>query len=79
MGVLPLPPAPFFGLFSAPVLTMDWELYAYPIESGGAFLPAVLLSRHTGRHGTSGGFSKWFFYMFYPLHLLVLGWLQAVL
>ena len=57
----------------------DLELYAYSIESVGAFLPPLLLSRYTGRHGTSGGFSKWFFYMFYPLHLLVLGWLQAVL
>ena len=37
-----------------------------PSSTWGAFLPLLLLSRYTGRHGTSGGFSKWFFYMFYP-------------
>ena len=79
MEVLSLLTSPFFGLFYDHVLTIDWELYAYSIESVGAFLPLLLLSRYTGQHGTQGGFSKWFFYIFYPLHLLVLGWLQAVL
>ena len=79
MGVLSLLIHPFFGLFYDHVFQIDWELYAYSVEYVGAFLPLLLLSRYTGRHGTSGGFSKWFFYMFYPLHLLVLGWLRAVL
>ena len=79
MGVLSLLTHPFFGLFYDHVFQIDWELFAYSIEDVGAFLPLLLLSRYTGRHGTSGGFSKWFFYMFYPLHLLVLGWLRAVL
>ncbi len=79
MGVLSLLIHPFFGLFYDHVFQIDWELYAYSVEYVGAFLPLLLLSRYTGQHGTSGGFSKWFFYMFYPLHLLVLGWLRAVL
>ena len=79
VGVLSLLIHPFFGLFYDHVFQIDWELYAYSVEYVGAFLPLLLLSRYTGRHGTSGGFSKWFFYMFYPLHLLVLGWLRAVL
>ena len=79
MGVLSLLIHPFFGLFYDHVFQIDWELYAYSVEYVGAFLPLLLLSRYTGRHGTSGGFSKWVFYMFYPLHLLVLGWLRAVL
>ena len=79
VGVLSLLTHPFFGLFYDHVFQIDWELFAYSIEDVGAFLPLLLLSRYTGRHGTSGGFSKWFFYMFYPLHLLVLGWLRAVL
>ena len=79
MEVLSLLTSPFFGLFYDHVLTIDWELYADSIESVGAFLPLLLLSRYTGQHGTQGGFSKWFFYIFYPLHLLVLGWLKAVL
>ena len=79
LGVLSLLTHPFFGLFYDHVFQIDWELYAYSVEYVGAFLPLLLLSRYTGRHGTSGGFSKWFFYMFYPLHLLVLGWLRAVL
>ena len=79
VGVLSLLIHPFFGLFYDHVFQIDWELYAYSVEYVGAFLPLLLLSRYTGRHGSSGGFSKWFFYMFYPLHLLVLGWLRAVL
>ena len=79
VGVLSLLIHPFFGLFYDHVFQIDWELYAYSVEYVGAFLPLLLLSRYTGQHGTSGGFSKWFFYMFYPLHLLVLGWLRAVL
>ena len=79
VGVLSLLIHPFFGLFYDHVFQIDWELYAYSVEYVGAFLPLLLLSRYTGRHGTSSGFSKWFFYMFYPLHLLVLGWLRAVL
>ena len=79
VGVLSLLIHPFFGLFYDHVFQIDWELYAYSVEYVGAFLPLLLLSRYTGRHGTSGGFSKWFFYMFYPLHLLVLGWLRTVL
>ena len=66
MGVLSLLIHPFFGLFYDHVFQIDWELYAYSVEYVGAFLPLLLLSRYTGRHGTSGGFSKWFFYMFYP-------------
>ena len=63
MGVLSLLIHPFFGLFYDHVFQIDWELYAYSVEYVGAFLPLLLLSRYTGRHGTSGGFSKWFFYM----------------
>lgn len=56
MGVLSLLIHPFFGLFYDHVFQIDWELYAYSVEYVGAFLPLLLLSRYTGRHGTSGGF-----------------------
>lgn len=35
------------------------------------FIPLMLL--YNGRRGRGGAFHKWFFYIFYPLHLLIIG------
>ena len=78
LDVLSLFTSPFFSLFYDHTFAIDWEYVRYTVESVGAFLPMLLLSRYKGRHGKSSGFSKWFFYGFYPLHLLVLGYLQTL-
>ncbi len=39
----------------------------------GSVLALPILYTYNGEGGKSGKFSKWFFYWFYPLHLLVLG------
>lgn len=39
----------------------------------GAFLPIILLRFYNGKRGKGGFWSKWGFYIFYPLHLAVLG------
>ncbi len=44
----------------------------------GKLVPIVLLRFYNGQTGRGGRFSKWFFYIFYPLHLLVLGLAQFV-
>ncbi len=39
----------------------------------GLLFPPLLFSRYNGKRGNSGAVGKWFFYLFYPLHLLVIG------
>ena len=45
----------------------------------GAFLPPLLLRKYNGQPGSKAPFHKWFFYFFYPVHLLFLWWLKTVL
>lgn len=78
MDVLTLLTTPFFGLFYDHVFYIDTEYYPYTIENAGAFIPILLLSLYKGRRGAGNAFSKWFFYVYYPAHLLVLGALQAL-
>lgn len=39
----------------------------------GVFLFIPLLLLYNGKNGRKNMFSKWFFYIFYPLHLIVIG------
>lgn len=78
MYVLSMLTRPFFGLFYDGTFSFDLEYYAYIFENVGAFLPIALLCFYKGEHGSKSGFSKWFFYLFYPLHLLLLGFLQLL-
>ena len=36
-------------------------------------MPLALLRLYNGQRGRGGRFGKWFFYILYPAHLLVLG------
>lgn len=78
MQVLTMLTQPVFDLFYDHVFYIDTEFYLYSIEQVGAFIPIILLSFYNGKHGAKTKFSKWFFYVFYPLHLLVLGFLQTL-
>lgn len=45
----------------------------------GQLLPLVLLWFYNGHRGRGGAFSKWFFYIIYPVHLLVIGIIKFVI
>lgn len=63
------------NILSAPVTVEDFWLNA-GIQAG-VFLALPLLRRYDGSRGGNRA-SKWGFYLFYPLHLLLLGWLKSV-
>lgn len=44
---------------------MLWQL--------GLLLPPLFFILYNGKRGNASPFNKWFFYIFYPLHLLVIG------
>lgn len=53
--------------------TFDAKLFMeYWFSQYGMFLPIFLLSFYNGEKGKSGMMTKWFFYIFYPLHLMVI-------
>lgn len=78
-GLLTMLLHPFFGLFYEHAFAIDWEYYSYMGENFGLLLPIALLALYRGRRGGGGAASKWFFYIFYPAHLLALGLLQMAL
>ncbi len=43
------------------------------IYQAGVFLVPLLMACYNGKRGSTAPFHKWFFYVFYPLHLLILG------
>ena len=71
------------------VAIMSWSYYVlgYPITYGffqlGMILALPILYLYNGKKGKFSekhkGFSKWVFYVFYPLHLIILGVLKAIL
>jgi hypothetical protein len=47
-------------------------------QFGLVFAP-LLLKSYNGERGSGAAFHKWFFYLFYPAHLLLLWWLKTVI
>ena len=52
------------------------ELIATSLMQLGQFIPLILLRFYDGRLGKGGPVLKWFFYIIYPAHLLILGILR---
>ena len=50
----------------------------YAIVQAGVILVYPLLKTYNGQKGR-GGFMKWFFYLYYPLHLAVIGILRILM
>jgi len=79
VGVLSMLTYPVFGLIYERSFSIDVEYYMYSLEDIGMFIPIILLNFYNGQKGNGGKVSKWVFYIFYPLHLLILGFLQTLL
>lgn len=79
VGVLHMFTSPLINLIYQHNFNINVEYYQYSLQNFGMFLPIFLLRFYHGQKGKGGKFSKWFFYAFYPLHLLVLGLLQSVI
>lgn len=45
----------------------------------GVFLFIPLMLCYNGKNGSKNIFSKWFFYIFYPLHLTIIGFLNIII
>lgn len=56
-------------LFSEP-----WWAYLFMV--GIYMVPFLMQFGYNGKPGSKHVINKWFFYIFYPLHLLLLGWLK---
>lgn len=77
--VLSMLTQPFSNLIYFQTFNIDMEYYMRSIPNVGMFIPIILLYFYNGQKGKGSNFSKWFFYVFYPLHLLILGFLQTLL
>lgn len=51
-----------------------WGIY----QLGVLLVPLLLHYTYNGKAGSKKPIHKWFFYVFYPLHLLVLGLLKIL-
>ena len=49
------------------------DSWIYAAHQLGTLAAPVLMHLYNGERGRGGAFSKWFFYVFYPAHLLILG------
>lgn len=75
MEFIPMALNPLFKMQygSAP----DFSIYWFALARAGGFVPIFLLRHYNGRIGKGGQIAKWGFYIFYPLHLVLLSALRC--
>ncbi len=79
VGVINLFTYPLTELLINHSLSTEISAYKPYIINAGQFVPIILLYFYNGEKGHDGKLSKWFFYIFYPLQLIILGALQTLL
>lgn len=72
-GVLDMLTGPFRSFFETGTFYLNPDMYLWSGISSGTLLPYLLLHLYNGKRGRGGEVYKWFFYLFYPLHLAILG------
>lgn len=77
-GVLQLFLSPFNTFFYGKGFYVDIENIKVNFFKVGMFLPLILLYFYNGEKGSSSRFSKWIFYIFYPLHMLVIAMIEQI-
>ncbi len=73
IGIISTAVTLFSNLLRNPYTAFNLGNFMSSASSFGMFLPILLLRFYNRHKGRGGKFSKWFFYIFYPIHLLVLG------
>ena len=64
------------ALGMVPFMLAEEPFWAGAFHLGAFAVPLVLRYCYNGESGSRAPFHKWFFYVFYPLHLLILGLLK---
>ena len=67
------------GLFSCLPALFSEFWWSGPYNFGIFLVPFLIQFGYNGQPGSRRSFHKWFFYIFYPAHLLVLGLLKWAL
>ena len=62
--------------YSVAIPMMAGKDYSFALIQSGTLLTLPLLWLYNGKKGDSHPFHKWVFYVFYPLHLLLLAWIR---
>lgn len=58
---------------------IDMSILLMNLSSLGKFIPILLLNLYKGNKGNGGFIVKWGFYIFYPLHLFIIGIVKSYL
>ncbi len=66
---------PMMRFFAGGFLIFPYQMVLSQFYQAGIFIALPLLKLYSGRRG-GGKYGKWIFYIFYPLHLLLLGMIQ---
>lgn len=72
VGLIHMLTLPFYSLLNGEGFALNFDYYRYMVENLGVLIPILLLKNYSGERG-GGPRSRWIFYIFYPLHLLLLG------
>ena len=68
-----------FDVLASPNLFDPYLIGGFRLYRLGVILPFILSEfLYNGEKGKGGAFRKWFFYIYYPVHLIILGILQKL-